>query len=109
MAATAALRKSVVSTVIVLHLWTLLPVAIIIIALDVCAIVMRLTSPTTFPSFIAGLICVSINSAAVLIRSLADGDVEVLHDSSLSFTARSTGTPSLSFAAIQKTQESNAT
>ena len=109
MAATAALRKSVVSTVVVLHLWTLLLVAVIIIALGVCAFVLRLTSPTTFPSFIAGLICVSLNSAAVLVRSLADRDIEVLHDRSLCFTARYTGTPSLSFTAFQKAQESNDT
>ena len=109
MAALPALKKSVVSIVVVVHLWTLLLVAIIVITLGVCAIVLRLTSPTTFPSFIAGLICVSINSAVVTIRYLADKSIKVMHDYPLSFTSRPAGTSSLSFATLQETQESDGT
>ena len=40
-------------------IWALLFVALVIAVLAICAITLHLTDSTTFPSFLASLICVS--------------------------------------------------
>ena len=75
----------VLSVTVVCTFWTLLSFAVVVTALSVCAITLHLTSSTTFPSFLASLICVSSLSIRTLAEKCLRNNSQALFSSTSSF------------------------